>query len=143
MQDTALESFRLFVVGAHLSGEPLNHQLTALNGRLSRAVRTAPCYRLFALPGMPARPGMIRAVASAGAIEGEIWMLPPDSFGRFVHAVPAPLTIGRIELESGESVSGFLCESYATAGCPEITAYGGWRRYRETLLQTLLASAAS
>ena len=47
------------VVGAHLSGQPLNHQLTMLDGRFVRATRTAPVYRLYALPNTtPAKPGL-------------------------------------------------------------------------------------
>ena len=129
------ETLLLFVVGAHLSGEPLNYQLTELGGRLAALGRAAAGYRMYALPGIPARPGMVRAAAPIDrAIEGEVWALSPGAFGRFVNAVPAPLTIGKVQLETGESISGFLCESYAVANCPEITAFGGWRRYLQRSL---------
>lgn len=36
--------FQLAVAGAHLSGLPLNHQLTSLGATLVRTVRTAPVY---------------------------------------------------------------------------------------------------
>jgi allophanate hydrolase len=117
------------VVGAHLSGEPLNHQLTEPGGRFVRAARTAAAYRLYALPGTtPPKPGLVRA-ESGGAIELEVWALPPAAFGAFVSKIPAPLAIGRIALEDGTAVSGFLCESYAVAQAADITASGGWRRY--------------
>ncbi|HVT05956.1 MAG TPA: allophanate hydrolase, partial [Polyangia bacterium] len=118
------------VVGAHLSGEPLNHQLTDLGGQFVRAARTAPAYRLYALPNTtPPKPGLIRAADGGGPVELEIWALSPAAFGAFVAKIPAPLAIGRIALEDGAAVSGFLCEPYAAEGATDITASGGWRRY--------------
>ena len=120
----------LAVVGAHLSGEPLNHQLIDLDGRFVRAARTAPRYRLYALPNTaPPKPGLIRASDGGGSIELEVWALPPAAFGAFVAKIPAPLAVGRIELDDGTAVSGFLCESFATTGAADVTATGGWRRY--------------
>ncbi len=118
------------VVGAHLSGEPLNHQLTDLGGRFVRAARTTPAYRLYALPNTtPPKPGLVRASDGGGPIELEVWALSPAAFGTFVAKIPAPLAIGRIALDDGTAVSGFLCESYAADGATDITATGGWRRY--------------
>lgn len=120
----------LAVAGAHLSGEPLNHQLTDLEARFVRAARTAPSYRLYALPNTtPPKPGLVRAAEGGGPIELEVWALSPAAFGAFVAKIPAPLAIGRISLDDGTAVSGFLCESFATAGAADITATGGWRRY--------------
>jgi allophanate hydrolase len=120
-------SIRLAVVGAHLSGMPLNHQLTERRARLVRSARTAPTYRLYALEG---KPGLVRAEAG-GAIELEVWELEPRAFGSFVAQIPPPLGIGTLELEDGEQVKGFLCEPYAVRGRPDITQFGGWRAYLE------------
>jgi allophanate hydrolase len=120
-------AIKLAVLGAHLSGMPLNHQLTARRARLVRTARTAPTYRLYALEG---KPGLVRAEAG-GAIELEVWELEPCEFGSFVAQIPAPLGIGTLELEDGEQVKGFLCEPYAVRGRPDITQYGGWRAYLE------------
>ncbi len=119
------------VVGAHLTGMPLNHQLTGAGGRLMRATTTAPDYRLYALPGtVPPKPGLVRdAGARGGPIAVEVWALPDAAFGRFVAAIPAPLGIGRIALADGSEVSGFLCEAHAVAGAQEITHLGGWRAF--------------
>jgi allophanate hydrolase len=118
------------VCGAHMAGLPLNHQLTERQGRLLRRCRTAPAYRLYALPGgPPERPGLLRD-ADGAAIEVEIWELPVERFGGFVASIPPPLGIGTIELEDGEQVRGFLCEAYAVADAEDITASGGWRRYK-------------
>ena len=119
------------VVGAHLTGQPLNPQLTEGGGFLVESTRTSSEYRLFVLPNStPAKPGLVREPGFSGSgLEVEVWSLPPESFGRFVAAIPAPLGIGKVALESGRAVSGFLCEAHALEGAHEITQLGGWRAY--------------
>jgi len=121
---------RLAVVGAHLTGMPLNHQLTGRNARFIRKTTTAASYRLYALPGsVPPKPGLIRDVRNGAAIEVELWDVPVSSFGSFVAAVPAPLGIGSLELADGGWVKGFICEGWVTEDAREITAHGGWRAF--------------
>lgn len=131
----------LFVVGAHLTGQPLNAQLVQAGGTLVGTARTSGGYRLHALATEPPKPGLVRTAAHAmpgtsaetgsGAtgIEGEIWRLPAAGFGTFTAAVPAPMTIGTVELADGRQVKGFLVEPYAVEGTPDITRFGGWRAY--------------
>lgn len=120
---------RVCVVGAHLSGLPLNHQLLERSASLVCATQTAPRYRLYALEHFtPPRPGMLRAEPGK-AIAVEVWEMPVSEFGGFVKTIPAPLSIGQVELMNGERVSGFLCEPYALAGGRDITEFGGWRGY--------------
>jgi allophanate hydrolase len=122
------------VLGAHLAGEPLNHQLTGPGGRFLRATRTAPSYRFYALPNTtPPKPGLARVESGGTAIELEIWALPPAAFGSFVARIPAPLCIGSLELEDRTRVSGFLCEGQALTGALDISSFGGWRAYRRSL----------
>jgi allophanate hydrolase len=124
------ERLELAVVGAHLSGMPLNAELCAAGATLVRTVRTRPDYRLFALPGTPAKPGLLRVAAGGGAaIEAEVWSLDPAAFGRFVAAIPAPLGVGRVGLDDGTTPAGFLVEAAATTAAEDITAFRGWRRY--------------
>ena len=121
---------RVAVCGAHLSGLPLNGQLTQRAARLVRSTRSAACYRLVALPGGPPfRPGMLRTEQGGGAIELEVWELPASQFGSFVAGIPAPLGIGTVELEDGSTVQGFVCEEVAARQARDITALGGWRAY--------------
>jgi allophanate hydrolase len=122
---------QIVVVGAHLSGMPLNHELTGPGGRLVKNCRTSPEYRLFALPNTaPPKPGLVRDPAHSGSgIEVEVWELPAEAFGRFVARIPAPLGIGKITLDDGVAVSGFLCEAHATLDAAEVTSFGGWRNY--------------
>lgn len=117
------------VCGAHMSGLPLNNELLTRGARLVRETRTAPRYRFFALEGFsPPRPGLVRA-ETGHAIQVEVWELPSAAFGSFVDGIPAPLGIGTLELEDGDTVRGFLCEHYATDGARDISELGGWRAY--------------
>ena len=122
---------QLAVVGAHLSGMPLNGQLTERGARLLRGTHTAPQYRLYALPGsVPPKPGLARVAPGEGAaIALEVWEMPLAQYGSFVALIPAPLGIGTLLLEDGRSVQGFLCEHLALQGAQDITHLGGWRRY--------------
>ncbi|MGJ7416048.1 allophanate hydrolase [Streptomyces cinereoruber] len=117
----------LAVVGAHLTGQPLNGQLLALGARFVRATATAPVYRLYALDTTPPKPGLVRAREGGAAIEAEVWRLPAEGLGALVAALPRPMALGSVELADGTSVPGFLCEPEALDGAREITAYGGWR----------------
>jgi allophanate hydrolase len=123
---------RLAVVGAHLTGQPLNHQLTDLGAVLVATTTTAPEYRLFALDSTPPKPGLLRAPGGGRPIEVEVWALDHAGLGAFVAAVPAPLGVGRVTLADGSEVTGFLCEPYALDGAPEITHLGGWRAHLAT-----------
>lgn len=117
------------VCGAHMEGLPLNHQLTSRGARLRTATRTAPCYRMVALPD--GRPGLER-VEGGASLPLEVWELPVTQLGSLVAGIPPPLGIGTIELIDGEGVSGFLCEGLAARRATDITAFGGWRAYLQT-----------
>jgi allophanate hydrolase len=123
------------VVGAHLSGLPLNHELTARGGVFLRASETTPDYRLFALPNTaPPKPGLLRVAPDAGSsIAVEVWSLDPTGFGEFVDAIPAPLGIGTLRLADGTQPKGFLVEAAAVEGARDISTYGGWRRFLATV----------
>jgi len=120
---------RVAVCGAHMSGLPLNRELTERGAHMVCPGRSAPHYRFFALEEFtPPRPGMVRG-DHGSAIELEVWEMPAARFGDFVDGIPAPLGIGTVELDNGEQVRGFLCEHYATTGAREITELGSWRTY--------------
>jgi allophanate hydrolase len=122
------------VVGAHLTGQPLNWQLTTRKARLVRIIRTHHDYRLFVLPNStPAKPGLVYEPGVHGpGIELEIWAMPEDTVGTFLNGIPAPLSLGTILLEDGSRVKGFLCEPAGIVGAQEITHLGGWRPYMQT-----------
>jgi allophanate hydrolase len=123
------------VAGAHLTGEPLNYQLTARDGRFIRKAKTAPSYQLFALPGTsPPKPGLVRVGAESGSsIDLEVWDLPIAEVGNFLAEIPSPLSIGTIHLSDGRVVKGFLCEQVAAQGAVNISEFAGWKAYLKSL----------
>lgn len=128
-QKTA-DAYRVAVVGAHLTGQPLNGQLVERKARFVGTARTAPGYSFYALPGtVPPKPGLVFDGVGRGGIEVEIWEMDAAGFGSFVGLIPAPLGIGTVALEDGSTVKCFLCEAHATQGAEDITAFGGWRAW--------------
>lgn len=122
------------VCGAHLSGMPLNHQLTERNATLIKACKTAKSYRLYALAGGPPyRPGLIKVKEGGAAIDVEVWRMPLEHFGSFMSGIPHPLGIGKAELEDGTTVNSFICEAFAISDAEDITGYGSWRNYIASL----------
>lgn len=121
----------IVVVGAHLSGMPLNGQLTERGATLLRATTTAAAYRLYALPGTtPPKPGLQRSEEAGGAaIDVEVWALPLAQVGSFLALIPPPLGLGSVELADGSWAKGFICEGHALAGAQDVTHHGGWRAY--------------
>jgi len=135
------DGIELAVVGAHLSGQPLNSQLTARGATFVRATHTANGYRLYALANTtPAKPGLVREPGFTGpGIEVEVWRISSEAFGEFTAEVPPPLAIGNLVLADGSNVKGFVCEPCGLKGAVEITHFGGWRAYVEA--QRAVASA--
>ncbi len=120
----------LAVVGAHLSGMPLNGQLTERGATLREATTTAPCYRLRALAGtVPPKPGLQRVTEGGASIAVEVWDLPLQHVGSLLALIPPPLGLGSVQLADGSTVHGFICEGHALAGATDITSHGGWRAY--------------
>lgn len=127
--ETAPEPFApsvgLAVFGAHLRGQPLNHQLTALGARFDGEITTAPEYRMVALPTDPAKPGVVRSDEGA-SLRGERWLLSSAALGTFLAGLPAPMSLGRIRLDTGEEVLGFQCDPVSAAAGKDITSHGSW-----------------
>ena len=123
------------VVGAHLTGMPLNGELKSFGARFLERTTTTADYRLFLLPGTtPAKPGLLRVGVDAGvAVDVEIWTMPAEQFGRFVASIPAPLSIGTLTITDGRDVKGFLVEAEATRDARDISAFGGWRNFMEQM----------
>jgi allophanate hydrolase len=108
----------------------LNGELKALGGRLLEQAKTAPDYKLYALDTTPPKPGMLRVEAGTGSsIELEVWALPTAAFGKFVAAIPPPLSIGTVRLADGRGVKGFIVEPADISGARDISAFSGWRAY--------------
>ena len=124
----------LAVVGAHLSGMPLNGQLAERDAQLVQATTTAAHYRLYALPNTtPPKPGLKRVASGGAAIAVEVWDVPAAQVGSFLALTPAPLGLGKVELADGRWVTGFICEGFAFDAAQDITPFGGWRAYMQSL----------
>ncbi|KAF5646658.1 DUR1 2-urea amidolyase [Fusarium tjaetaba] len=124
------------VVGAHLTGFPLNKDVATRGGRFLRATKTSSSYRLYSLNTTvgPKKPGLRRVSADEGAeIEVEVWNLPKTSLASFMLTIPPPLAIGSIELKDGSWVKGFVCEPCGFDEAVDITSHGGWRAYHASL----------
>ncbi|MGY4980253.1 allophanate hydrolase [Streptomyces sp. 900105755] len=119
----------LAVVGAHLTGQPLNPQLLTLGAVLERTTTTAPAYRFHALPTTPPKPGLVHVGEGGSAIETEVWSLPPEGLGRLLATLPHPMALGSVDLADGTSVPGFLCEPSALVDAEDITHHGSWRAF--------------
>jgi allophanate hydrolase len=128
-------ALQIAVVGAHLTGQPLNRELMQRGGTLIRATHTADCYRFYALAGTtPRKPGLERVAAGSGTkIEVEVWSLERAAWADFVAAIPPPLGIGTLQLADGTSVKGFIAEPVGLNGATDISAFGGWRAYLKSL----------
>ncbi|RHA43910.1 amidase, partial [Cellulomonas rhizosphaerae] len=115
----------VLVVGAHLRGQPLHPELEALGARFVASVRTSAAYRLVALDTVPRKPGLVRT-GSGAPVAGEVWRLSAGALGAFLAALPAPMSLGRVELEDGTWVVGFGCTAEAGAAGVDVTDAGGW-----------------
>jgi len=121
---------RVVVCGAHLDGLPLNWQLRQRGGRLLEATQSSPDYKLYALAGGPLlRPGMVRVAEGGAAIAVEVWDIPSSELGSFLTGIPAPLGLGKVELEDGRWETGFICDAYGLDGAEDITHFGGWKAW--------------
>ena len=120
------------VCGLHMRGLPLEQQMLEHGARFLREAQTAPRYRLFKLATEPAKPGLVKQPEGGVPIALEVWEMPIDRFGAFAALIPAPLGIGKVELDDGSEVTGFICEGYAASGglgeAEDVTRFGGWRQ---------------
>jgi allophanate hydrolase len=140
----AAQAVRIAVVGAHLSGMPLNGQLTERGAVLVAPAQTAAHYRLYALPDTtPPKPGLLKVAPNTGArIALEVWEMPVTAYGSFVAMIPAPLGIGTLALDDGSHVQGFVCEAQALQSAQDISHFGGWRNYIASLTKPLKTPSA-
>ncbi|WP_418041657.1 allophanate hydrolase [Paenibacillus xylanilyticus] len=115
------------VCGLHMRGMSLEPQMTGLGAFFVEETRTAPEYRLYKLNTSPAKPGLVHTLEEGTSIDLELWSMPLSSFGSFTAAIPAPLGIGKIKLQDGRLVCGFICEASAVQDAVDLSHLGGWR----------------
>jgi len=132
LASTEQQYIHVAVVGAHMSGFGLNHQLLSLDGKFSGEHKTTPNYRIYDItrPGdKVARPGLVKVNEGGVAVDVEVWRMGVANFGKFMQNLKAPLSIGLVDLDNGTKAHGFLCESVGVNGARDISEFGGWRKY--------------
>jgi allophanate hydrolase len=114
------------VCGLHMRGYALEKQMTDHGALFVREAKTAAKYKMVKLPSLPPKPGLIRTNVSGASIELELWEMPLAEIGSFATLIPSPLGLGKVELEDGTEVLGFVCEAIAAEDAEDISYSGGW-----------------
>jgi allophanate hydrolase len=122
------------VCGLHMRGLPLEKQMKEHGAVFVREARTAPKYKMVKLPSLPPKPGLIRTTEIGASIELELWEMPLSELGHFAALIPSPLGLGKVELEDGSEVPGFICEAAGVDIGEDISHTGGWRHLLNTKL---------
>jgi gamma-glutamylcyclotransferase (GGCT)/AIG2-like uncharacterized protein YtfP len=125
------ETLNLAVNGTLMRGLELNSNLLAVGATFVRETTTEPAYRLWSINDR--YPAMLRVREGGVAIAVEVWAVPTASLGTILLQEPAGLCIGKVRLSDGEVVLGVLGEPICCENQREITQWGSWRTYIETL----------
>ena len=124
------ETVLLAVNGTLMRGLELEQNLLGVGAWFLREARTQPCYRLWSIRDV--HPAMIRVrpgTEPSTAVEVEVWEVPAAGLASVLLQEPEGLTIGKVELEDGQTVLGVVGEPALVEGMREITAWGGWHAY--------------
>lgn len=122
----------LAVAGLHLSGQPLNHQLTSIGGTLKYESKTSTKYHMYVVEDHKGiKPALIRVPYNQVGFEYEveIWSIPASQLGNFLSQIPAPLGLGKVELHDKSIVTGFICEPCVLMEGKDISNFPGWKGY--------------
>jgi allophanate hydrolase len=122
------QTSKIAVCGLHMRGLSLEHQLTDLNAVFVKESKTAAEYKLYKLPTSPIKPGLVHVTNNGYKIDLEVWEMPTCNLGAFLEGIPAPLGLGKIKLEDGTQVIGFLCEDYITGISEDISEIRSFRK---------------
>jgi len=117
----------LAVNGTLMRGLELNSNLLEVGAVFVRDDHTVPSYRLYSIGDR--HPGMVRVTAGGVAVAVEVWAVPRAGLASILLKEPSGLSIGKVQLASGNEVLGVLAEPILCVGQREITAHGGWRAY--------------
>jgi hypothetical protein len=121
----------LAVNGTLMRGLELNSNLLVVGAEFVAETHTAPIYRLWSIQDR--HPAMLRVKSGGRAISLEVWTVPVAGLAQILRQEPPGLCIGKVVLESGDTVLGVLGEPFLCEGQREITAWGGWRSYTAEL----------
>jgi gamma-glutamylcyclotransferase (GGCT)/AIG2-like uncharacterized protein YtfP len=92
---------------------------------------TEPAYRLWSIDDQ--FPAMLRVAEGGASIVVEVYELSTRGFTAVLQREPAGLSVAHVRLIGGEILLGVVAEQILCEHRREITEYGGWRAYRESL----------
>lgn len=115
------------VCGLHMRGFSLEKQMKDLGARFREERQTSKNYKLIKLPTNPTKPGLIKVCKNGESIKLEIWDMPRRQLGKFLEMIPEPLGLGKVELEDGSRVTGFICEGYMESKSEDISRFKSWK----------------
>ncbi len=125
------ESLKLAVNGTLMRGLVLNPNLLNVGAEFLYEASTTPSYRLWSIHDV--HPAMVRVSSGGVAVALEVWQLPPAGLVQVLLQEPPGLSIGKVTLDTGETVLGVLGEPVLCEGQREISEFGGWRSYCASL----------
>lgn len=134
------EKIQIAVCGAHLKGEPLHFQLQ--NAEFICATKTASEYKMFAFEDKGIKkPALIYAKSLGENEKGnsfyvEIYAMTANDFSKFIQQISSPLSIGKLKLENGENILGFvgdtqILDSAQFKNALDISEFGDWRKFKK------------
>ena len=121
----------LAVNGTLMRGFGLHHNLLKHEARYLETTKTEPSYRIWSIND--AHPGMIRVSKGGRPVTVEVYKIPSKGLARILIHEPAGLCIGKIKLANQAEVLGVLAESALLENQKEITEFGGWAEYVDSV----------
>lgn len=123
---------RVFICGSALRGQPDHNNLQS--ARFLREAKTQPRYRMHAA-GDGWHPAIYEVAEGGIAIPGEVYELTLEQYTYLVSTEPPNMYPADVELDNGEVVTAILYprELVETYNWPDISDYGGWAAYKQTV----------
>ena len=123
------QSVLLAVNGTLMRGLALEQNMLNAGAHFVKEARTEPRYRLWSI--RDEHPAMVRVNEGEQGVSVALEVREVPAAGRagILLGEPAGLSIGKVRLQSGETVLGVIAEPALVTGQKDISAYGGWRAY--------------
>ena len=125
------KTLKLAENGTLMRGLALCPNLLNVGAQFERETRTEETYMLWTIDDKYTAKEKVKDGGTAEAVE--ISQVPLAGLGIVLSQEPPGLAIGKVTLEDGEEVLGVIGEPLTVEGKKEITAFGGWRAYQESL----------
>lgn len=124
----------LAVNGGLMRGMSAHQVMTDAGAKFIREDATEPAYRLWSIDDQ--FPAMVRVSEGGVSIDLEVYELTPEGFVAVLQREPVGLGVAHVQLLGGDNLLGVVGEPILCEHRREITAYGGWRAYRQSFEQS-------